>query len=466
MNDRKFWLIFGLLFVLATAGSGYAIYAKQESITQRRADEERLTGEITRARQTITGTAALEKEVIVLRELSAVFEEILPTTDGARNLIKNFYNYSRETGVQPTSFQPQASRTPARGEQSDFDRFSYTLEMTGDTFQFLDFINRIETHSRFMSVPSFRLNAGSRDEMEKLGFARHAIQMDVETYVYQPKTMANQVPIDGYDRKRDLLMGEINRRRQALRLQTFQYRGSRGRRDPWVDPRISAEDNPTGLSMVEQKEKVDELVELLKGANEQWSRVSNAENILERMMEKRGVIEAIATIQDELRRIDNDALVTYPPAVKRLQLEVRDPLRQLQIEVDDTKNIQGPLKEELEQVVGHMRRNIEAGDFQLALQDFGSIKSGLELVVGDPERMELADELRALAEEADILREFEAIEISFGGQALIEGHSPAVLLNGKTLTVGSLLQPGVEIIAIRPFEVDFAFRGVILTRSF
>ncbi|HPF13801.1 MAG: type 4a pilus biogenesis protein PilO [Planctomycetes bacterium] len=466
MNDRKFWTIFGLIFVLATAGSAYAIYAKQENITQRRDEVARLGTDIQTARKTITTTASLEKEVIVLRELSAVFEEILPTTDGARNLIKNFYNYSRETGVQPTSFQPQASRTPARGEQSDFDRFSYTLEMTGDTFQFLDFINRIETHSRFMSIPSFKLTAGSRKEMEQTGSARHAIQMDVETYVYQPKTEAQRVPIDGYDRKRDLLVGEINRRRQALRLQTFQFRGSRGRRDPWIDPRVSVDENSNGLTMIEQKEKVDELIELLKSANAQWARVDDAENILERMMEKRGVIEAIATIQDELRRIDNDGLVTYPPAAKRLQLEVRDPLRKLQTLVDDTKSLQGPLKEELEQVVNHMRTNIEAGDFLLAIQDFESIKSGLELVQGDPGRMELADELRRLAEEADILRAFGAIDITFGGQALIEGHAPAVLLNGKTLSVGDLLQPGVEVVAIRPFEVDFAFRGVVLTRSF
>jgi hypothetical protein len=80
--------------------------------------------------------------------------------------------------------------------------------------------------------------------------------------------------------------------------------------------------------------------------------------------------------------------------------------------------------------------------------------------------MELAELLRVLADEADILREFEEIEIRFSGQALIEGHAPAVLLNSKTLKVGDMLQPGVEIIAIRPFEVDFAFRGVVLTRSF
>ncbi len=465
MDDRKFWILVALVFAVVTSGSGYAIYSKKEAIKNRRAEVEQLGKDIQVARKTITTTASLEKEVIVLRELSVVFEEILPTTDGARNLIKNFYNYSRETGVQPTSFQPQASRNPGAA-QSDFDQFSYTLEMTGDTFQFLDFINRIETHSRFMSIPSFRMTAGSRKDMEKLGFARHAIQMDVETYVYQPKTQAARVPIDGYDRKRDLLVGEINRRRQALRLATFQYRGARGRRDPWIDPRVSAEEDASGLSMLEQKEKVEELIEMLASATAQWGRVEEAENILERMMEKRGVIETIATINDELRRIDNDNMITYPPAVKRLQVEVREPVRRLQAEVDDKKSIEGPLKEELEQVVRHMRKNIETGDYMLALQDYDSIKAGLELVQGDPARMELADELRVLAEEADILREFESIEIQFGGQALIEGHAPAVLLNKKTLSVGDLLQPGVEIVAIRPFEVDFAFRGVVLTRSF
>ena len=467
MSERKFWMIFMVVFLLASAGSGYAIYSKRETITKRRAEVEVLGSEIKTARHTITSTASLEKEVIVLRELSAVFEEILPTSDGARNLIKNFYNYVRETGVVPRSFVDQQGRAAGPGAQSDFDRYSYTLELTGDTFQFLDFINRIETHSRFASIPSFRLTAGSRDDMNKLGFARHTIQMEVETYIYQPKVKIASVPIDGYDRKRDLLVGEINRRRQALRLQTFQYRGARGRRDPWVDPRVSVEENPTGLSMLAQKEKVDELVELLRGAEDQWVRFDNGDNILERMMEKRGVVEAMATIQDELRRIDHDALVSYPPAVKRLQLEVREPLRKLRAQVENTKETTGPLKEELEQVVNHMRKNIEAGEFYLALQDFDSIKSGLELLQGqDDARLALADEIRLLAEEADILREFEAIDIQFGGQALIEGLPPAVLMNKKTLSVGDLLQPGVEIVAIRPFEVDFAFRGVVLTRSF
>ncbi|MFT5198475.1 MAG: Tfp pilus assembly protein PilO [Planctomycetota bacterium] len=465
MNDRKFWMILGLIFTAVTSGCAYAIVAQQDHIADRRGAIEDLTQKIKGARATITETPNLIKDVIVLRELAVVFEEILPTTDGARNLIKNFYNYSREAGVDPDSFKDQTSRKDAKST-SDFYRFSYTLEMQGDTFQFLDFLNRIETHSRFMAVPSFRLTSGTRKDMESAGFAQHSIQMEVETYVYQPKTKAKAVGIDNYDRKRDLLMGEINRRRQALRLHTFQYRGARGRRDPWVDPRVSVEENPSGLTVVEQKEKVDELAALLQSATGQWDRVQTAENILERMMEKRGVIETIANIDEELRRIDNDGLVTYPPAVKRLQMEVRDPVQALHGALDDTNNIQGPLKEELEQVATHMRKNIETGDFTLALQDYESIKAGLELVQGDPVRMELAELLRVLANEADILSEFEEIEIRFSGQALIEGHAPAVLLNSKTLKVGDMLQPGVEIIAIRPFEVDFAFRGVVLTRSF
>ncbi|MCP5022441.1 MAG: hypothetical protein GY930_11775 [bacterium] len=465
MIDRKFWTILGGIFVLLVSGLSYAIVTQQEHIAERRAAVDRLTQNIKTARQTIAETPSLVKDVIVLRELAVVFEEILPTTDGASNLIKNFYNYSREAGVDPDSFKDQTSRQDKKS-QSDFYRFSYTLEMTGDTFQFMDFLNHIETHSRFMAVPNYRLTACSREDMEEMGFAQHKIKMEVETYVYQPKTKAKVVAIDNYDRKRDLLMGEINRRRQALRLHTFQYRGARGRRDPWVDPRVSVEENPSGLTIVDQKAKVDELAIMLKSATGQWERVQDAENILERMMEKRGVIETMANIDEELRRIDNEGLVTYPLAAKRLQIEVRDPLQALHGALDDTNNIQGPLKEELDQVVHHMRKNIESGEFSLALQDYNSIKAGLELVQGDPVRMELAELLKLLAEEADILREFEAIEISFSGQALIEGHAPAVLLNGKTLKVGDMLQPGVEIIAIRPFEVDFAFRGVVLTRSF
>ena len=96
----------------------------------------------------------------------------------------------------------------ARGQTRDFDKVAYTLTLEGDTFQFLDLLNSVETHSRFIAVPNFKLSSASRSSIEDRGFARHKLQVDLETYKFEPRTLVKQVGIEGYDRKRDLLPTE------------------------------------------------------------------------------------------------------------------------------------------------------------------------------------------------------------------------------------------------------------------
>ena len=466
MSDKKPWYILAGLTATAAIGLGTAIYFENEHLNLEREAVVALEAEIKSARALVETTPTIEKDVIVLRELSAVFEQILPSNEDVNNLIQDFYRYSGEAAVDPSSFKAKAPAAKARGVETDFDKVSYTLTLTADAFQFLDFLNRIETHSRFMAVPSFKLNACSRTDLERFGFAKHKIQVNVETYVYTPKAKAETVSIEGYERKRDLLANVISRRRQALTLSSFNYRGERGRRDPWIDPRVPTDENPSGLTVSEQNEQVDGLIKMYRDAMALWSNVEAAENVLERMMAKKDLIEVVAQIEDDLRRVDAGGLISYTPAVKRLQNEVRMPLRALRISIEETRAIQGPVKEELEHIIGTMRRDIEAGEFAPAQQSYAAVKSSLELLQGDPVRMELALTLSRLAEEAEILREFSSFEMSFGGQVLIEGRSPAVLINNRTLTIGDMLRPGLEVIAIRPHEVDFAFRGVVLVRAF
>ena len=466
MSDRKSWLILASVTVLTAGGLGAAIYQENESITEVRASIAKLDKEIVGARKLVEKTPGIEKEVIVLRELSGVFEQILPSDKDANEMVQIFHRYSELSEVESTAFKANSSGRSRASKKSDFDKVGYTLTLAGDTFQFLDFLNRIETHSRFMAIPSFNLDASSRSEMETLGYARHKIQVDVETYVYKPGKAGERVSIEGYERKRDLLATDIAKRRQALTLSTFNYRGARGRRDPWIDPRVPVEENPSGLTVSEQNDKVDELVAMFNSATGSWDRVEDAENVLERMMEKRDLSALVVRIEDELRRVDAGGLISYTPAVKRLQNEVRDPLSILRRTIEESSNIRGPLREELIEVAGSMRRDVENGEFELALRSYSAVKNSLDLVQGDPVRVELALELRRLAEEADILREFESIEMSFGGQVLIEDRAPAVLINNQALSIGDMLRPGLEVIGIRPNEVDFAFRGVVLVRAF
>lgn len=466
MSDKKMWagLVGGGL--LLAAGAGTLIYYKAEDIEIARGEVAKLQTSIDNARTTIEGTGVLEREVIVLREMSEVIHQILPDSEEVNNLIHTLHEYAGQASVRTTSYKRKPDHQ--RGRKADFDKVAYTLTLEGDTFQFLDLLNRIETHSRFIAVPSFKLSAATRKQIEDNGVAQHKIQLDLETYKFEPKAHAQTVQIEGYARKRDLLAGEINRRRQKLTtLSSYTFRGARGRRDPWIDPRVPTNvEDESLLSVQEQMDLVEEMRVRMDGAREQWAAVENAVNVLAAMIARRDLEETLARIEEDLRRIEAESQISYVPAQKRLKNDVYDPLDELRREVTESQGLLGPSKEMLVEVADAMARHIDEGEYELALDTFETIQGSLDLVKGDPVRAKLADRVRQRAEDARTLRDFQQIEMEIGGVAIIEGMPPAIIINGRSLTIGDVVGSELEITEIRPNEIDFYFRGLILTRVF
>ena len=154
------------------------------------------------------------------------------------------------------------------------------------------------------------------------------ITLDVETYKYVPPTGdESEVEIRSYERKRDLLSGEINRRRQALSLQTYRYQGGRGRRDPLIDPRVPAKvDDPNAWTVQRQQEEVDELVARVEEAQGYWAASNAANSVLERMVQRSEAEKMIFRLGEDIRRIEDEEHITYKPAQKRLTSQVVEPL--------------------------------------------------------------------------------------------------------------------------------------------
>lgn len=467
MSEKKVWIGIVAGSVLAAAGIGSLIYLQQEDIQSARQDIENVKTRINTSRTTIKGTPGLEHEVIVLREISETINQILPTTEDLTNLIDDFYQYATDSSVKSTSFKRKPDRSNGRGAAKAFEKVGYTLTLEGGIFEFLDFLNRIETHSRFMGVPSFKVSSVTRQQLEREGEALHKIQVDVETYTYTTKGTANAVKIDGYARKRDLLAGEINRRRKALTLSTFNYRGDRGRRDPWIDPRVPEVVDGGGLTVQEQLLKVEELAGLLAEAESKWTEVQGAQNVLDRMVKKDELAQVMAALDEELRRIESTSSITYVPAQKRMQNEVYDPREALLLAIASEPEQTGPRRAEMEELIASMSDHIQIGEYDLALQAFNVMEPALEEIDDDDlVRQALSDELRALAVEAKTVRDFENIELEFGGSIIIGDGSPVILINGLSYQIGDSVAPGLEVAAIRKEEVDFYFRGFVLTRVY
>lgn len=467
MNEKNFWLTLGGVASAVALGAGYLIYSELGQIDEARAEVARVRTEIASARDTVRKTPEVEREVIVLREIADRIREVLPDTKDLLNVIRDFQDYSSDAGVVPSAFRPTNTNDRGRGTGA-FEKVAYQLTMTGDTFQFLDFLNKIETHSRFMAVSSFKVTAASRKSLEEDGVASHRIQMEVETYKYVPTNAeGGGVQIAGYERKRDLLAGEIARRRQALTLQTFRYRGPRGRRDPLIDPRVPAKvDDPNAWTVQRQMEEVEELIRRMTEAQKYWENSNAAASVLERMVQRSELEKILALLEDDLRRIEAEARINYKPAEKRLTLGVVDPLAELRLALDATRPDSGPTANEMQVVGDSMVNSIEEGKYDLALDAYRGIADSLPLVRDDEEREELVRWLRLLAKDAETLRDFGQIEVSISGYALLESKDPVVIIDGKRRTIGDPVGNELIVHDVRPNEIDFVFRGAVLTREF
>ncbi len=470
MNDRKFWMTFGGIAGAIALGSAYMIFNEKDQIETAKGEVATLRQDIAKARDTVATTPELERDVIVLREISDRIREILPNTRDLTNVVRDFQEYSKEAGVATSGFRPTQQNNSRLRQSGAFEKVAYQLTLEADTFQFLDFLNRIETHSRFMAASSFKINAATRKSLETDGIANHRIQMEVETYKYVPREgEANEVKIAGYERKRDLLAGEINRRRSALTLETFRYRGPRGRRDPLIDPRVPARvDDPNAWTVQRQMEEVTELISRMEEARKYWDASNAAESVLERMVQRSELEKILAMLGDDLNRMEKEDRITYRPAEKRLSIGVIEPLQELRAALKQSQAIAGPTLVELQTVGDTMVDHINEGDFDLALDSYKALADSLDLVKGDKEREELSDWLRQLAEDATTLRDFELIELTIGGYAIIEGSDPVIIIDGTRRSVGDpvLAHPSLIVHDVRPNEVDFVFRGAVLTRDF
>jgi len=463
VNSKKTWIFVLGGGVLLGCGLGALIWTKYRAIEADRGEIATLHTAIDGARKQIEGTPTLEREVIVLRELNEVIKGVLPDTEDVNNLVRTLQQFSEDSKVHVSGIKKKPDDTK---NKSDFDKVGYTLTFEGDAFQLLDFLNLIESHKRFMRVPTFRIQAAQRAQMEKEGVIAHRIQMDVETFVYEPKKDQKTVKIDGYDRKRDLLLGEIQRRRQDLALSPFSYRGQRGRRDPWIDPRVPAQaDAQGGMPVQEQMDAVQKLAERTQEITAQWAEIQKAENVIEQMLKRSEFDGKLAAVEEELRRLETEKSITYVPSQRRLQSEVGEPLLKLRKDMNDGRPVAGPTENQLREIKSTMERQTQNGDYKKVLEAYKSVEKDLALAESDPLRKRLVTDIKTIEAEARTVLDFDKIALRFDGRAYVNGQAIAVI-NGKIVGVGDLLDKELLIHSINRDEIEFLFRGMVFARRF
>lgn len=467
MSEKRVWTLMLGGGAVSALGLGFLIWKSYGGIDQALQEVANLNTEIEQSRKLLTNTPDLEREVIVLRETDEEIKEILPDEEDLNNVVRTLQQYERESGVRITGLKTKPAPRVTRGAKEAFKKVAYTVTLEADAFQLLEFFDRIESHERFMSIPTFKLTAASRRDVEETGVAAHKVQMEVETYVYEKGNMPDPAKIEGYQRKRELLLGEIHRRQQALAVKSYDYRGQRGRRDPWIDPRVPINDNEDGqLSIEDQLALVEELVDRTSDCLDKWDHVQKADDIIQEMVERAELEEQLVGLEGDLRRIEDENTIRFVPSQRRLQREVIDPIAQLRIDLKNTVQEEGPSLTVLSELEKSMGTNLVRGEYQLALDAFHPIEDNLALAEYDPDRRQVVKNLRNLAYMAQVALEFDALPLDIGGVAIMEGVPRLVLIDGHPYQEGDLLRDDLMIRSVRPNEIEFIYRGVILVRSY
>jgi Tfp pilus assembly protein PilO len=465
-NIRNVWIAVVGGGLLGVTGLGSLLWWQHGQIEDSRAQVATLRGGIDSSRKLIETTGALEREVIVLRELTEVMKGILPDNNDVNNLVRTLQRFSDESGVRIAGLKKK-SDAASKKDKNDFDKVAYTLSLEGDAFQYLDFLDLIEGHSRFMRVPNFRISAAARSDLEKDGVPSHKVTIDVETYVYEPKKDTKAIKIDSYERKRDLLLGEIDRRRTSLQVAPYAYRGARGRRDPWIDPRVPVQpDGVSPLSIQEQMDLVQALAERVQVVVAKWNEARSAENVIVEMMTRSEMEESLALLEEDVRRTVAEKSIVYIPSMTRLNVEVIEPLEGLRQQIAASEQGRGPTEVQLKELEKTMVSHREAGEYKLMLEAFSVVDNRLVAIENDALRKPLIERLRDLAYEARTVLDFEKVKLELGGVVLIEGGAPVVMINGRPVSEGDLLGRDLVVLAIRREEIEFIFRGIVFARRF
>ena len=459
----------GALGICLIAGGGVfwangLIEELQQALAQKRT-------EIAAAEQKIAKIPTTENEVIILRENLSEYVKILPEEQGLEDFVKVLNQLVQQSGVETIMFQP--TKAPGgKGKNAErFERIEYVYEMNATLWQFIRFINFIENYERFVSISDFSIGQAGRGGSgdTRGGDEMHFIKLSMETYTYNSKSAGQDVEIPDYEAKRGLLREEIFKRMQAIRIDKYEHKGSRGRRDIFVDPR-EKEGRADGPPIEQQRAILDRFIgELQEIRTLQQRRRKPDLTIFEVFELERRLKDGIERMEAAVAEVGQKQQIVSPQLRVRWVKEIVEPLADMKSSgpSHDPRAEQDPYlaAEEIDQLIESMRRLMDEDDLEGADARFESISPRLLVPEEDP-RHARAVAAKALHMKVKIAMEFKAIDMRIQGVLVNhEGGRSGLLLNGEVFEEGDYVNDELMLRRVEEEQVWFVFKGLTLIRT-
>ena len=252
---QRLWLTIGAS-VLLTGGITALVFVDRKEIEETNTSIEELEGRIQAADVEIKKTREREDRVIVFREVSNRELAILPQKQQVADFHANLTSFLTVAGARFTKLPDSAPK------ESELARGIYvtpnTIECEADAASLLTLINTIESDQRLVAIKGYKVKSGGRTK-DVDHQPMHKVQLNLETYFYNPPTGAKPVQIASYDaRLEDPKVRQEIAAFQPERPDSYRLRPSQSRRDPFVDVRkeVVIEDPEALRRRYELEEKI------------------------------------------------------------------------------------------------------------------------------------------------------------------------------------------------------------------
>jgi len=113
------------------------------------------------------------------------YETILPNDRELNKIFDTLSEYEKKAGLKIQTFSPTRERkTAANVPETSYRQVSYDLDLTGDYFSLVKFLNLLENHDRFVQVDSFTMK---QKRQEGSANVANDISLKLSTFVFDPK---------------------------------------------------------------------------------------------------------------------------------------------------------------------------------------------------------------------------------------------------------------------------------------
>ncbi len=176
-------LLISVLVVVVTLG-GIVAWLVVGMKTSRRLDVsvKQKAQQLTDLQEKVAAIPTLRQEQQRLAGELEECETILPNDREQNKIFDTLSEYEREAKVEIQSFSPVRERKSRPGAaQTSYRKVSYDLDLGGEYFNLVKFLNLLENHHRFMQVDSFKIK--QKDENSPV----NDVSLNISTFVFDAK---------------------------------------------------------------------------------------------------------------------------------------------------------------------------------------------------------------------------------------------------------------------------------------